>query len=143
MVRISSRRMIHMRFLTVLLSIPAAFAQSGGTITGTVSDVDGVAVANAPIQVTNKTTNEIRKATSSNTGAYTLAPLPPGTYDFSVAALGFNPYGQQNVTVGASQNNPPRCPPVRLPARHSGRRPGFQNRPPKRASHAVRAYAAD
>lgn len=102
-VRVSSRRMIDMRFLAVLLSVPVAFAQSGGTITGTVSDVDGMAVANAPIQITNKITNEVRKATSSKTGAYTLAPLPPGTYDLSVTALGFNPYAQQNVTVGAAQ----------------------------------------
>jgi hypothetical protein len=92
-----------MRLIAVFLCIPAMYAQSGGTITGTVSDVDGVAVANAPVQVTNKRTSEILKATSSQTGAYTLAQLPPGTYDLSVAALGFNPYSQQNVTVGKAQ----------------------------------------
>ncbi len=50
-----------------LLAI-AAFAQSGGTIAGTVLDVDGVAVANAPVQVTNKTTNAVVKTTTSSTG---------------------------------------------------------------------------
>src|SRR6266853_4127757 len=92
-----------MRFIAVFLCIPAAFAQNGGTIAGTVSDIDGMAVANAPIQVTNKSTNEIRKATSSATGGYTLAQLPPGNYDLPVAVLGFNPYVRQNVTVGTSQ----------------------------------------
>jgi hypothetical protein len=91
-----------MRFLAVLLCIPA-FAQSGGSIAGTVSDADGVAVANAPVQVSNKSTKQILKATSSAAGAYTLAQVPPGTYDLSIAALGFNPYVQQNVTVGAGQ----------------------------------------
>jgi hypothetical protein len=94
---------IYMRFLPVFLCISAAFAQSGGTITGTVSDVDGMAVANAPVQATNKSTNQILKATSSQTGGYTLAPVPPGTYDLSVAVLGFNPYVRQNVTVTAAQ----------------------------------------
>ncbi|MGA2715481.1 MAG: carboxypeptidase-like regulatory domain-containing protein [Bryobacteraceae bacterium] len=92
-----------MRFIAVFLFIPAAFAQNGGTITGTVNDVDGVAVANASIQVTNQSTKSILKATSSQTGGYTLAPLPTGTYDFSVAALGFNDFVQKNVTVGAAQ----------------------------------------
>jgi hypothetical protein len=92
-----------MHFIAVFLSISAAFAQSAGTITGTVYDVDDVAVANAPVQVTNKSTNEFLKTTSSQTGAYTLPQLPSGTYDLSIAALGFNPYVQQNVTVGKAQ----------------------------------------
>src|ERR1700726_4484172 len=92
-----------MRYLAVFLFITAAFAQKDGTITGTVHDVDGMAVANAPIQVTNKANSQILKATSSQTGGYTLAQVPPGTYDLSVAALGFNAYVQQNVTVAPAQ----------------------------------------
>ncbi len=92
-----------MRFLAIFWCIAAAFAQSGGTITGTISDVDGMAVPNAPVQVTNKSTSQVLKAISSQTGAYTLAQLPPGTYDLSVAALGFNAYAQQNVTLGTAQ----------------------------------------
>jgi hypothetical protein len=92
-----------MRFLAIFLCIPAAFAQSGGTITGTISDVDGMAVPDAPVQVTNKSTSQVLKAISSQTGVYTLAQLPPGTYDLSVGALGFNAYAQQNVTVGTAQ----------------------------------------
>jgi hypothetical protein len=87
----------------MFLCIPAAFAQSGGTITGTISDVDGMPVSNAPVQVTNRSTSQLLKTISSQTGVYTLAQLPPGTYDLSVAALGFNAYAQQNVTVGAAQ----------------------------------------
>ena len=93
---------MYMRFL-VILCIPAAFAQNGGTITGTVSDVDGIAVANALVQVANKSTGESHKAASSRTGGYILAPVQPGTYDLSVAATGFNPYAKQSVIVGAAQ----------------------------------------
>ncbi len=95
--------MSYMRFIAMILCIPAVFAQNSGTITGTVRDVDGMAVANAPIQVTNKSSNEVLKTTSSGTGGYTLAQLPPGTYDLSIAALGFNAYVQQNVSVGTAQ----------------------------------------
>lgn len=92
-----------MRFYALFLCVPAAFAQGGGTITGNVYDTDGIGVANAPVQVTNKSTNQILKTTSSQNGSYKLAPLPPGTYDLSVAVIGFNAYVQQNVTVGTAQ----------------------------------------
>src|SRR5277367_604198 len=90
-------------FLWISLGSPAAFAQSGGAITGTVYDVDGIAVPNAPIQVTNKTTNAIVKVTSAQTGGYTIAPLPAGSYDLSIAAPGFNAYTKQNLSIGAGQ----------------------------------------
>ncbi len=91
-----------MRVLALLLFAAAAFAQSGSTITGSVFDLPGEAVANAPIQATNVSTNAVYKAASSDKGAYTLA-VPQGTYDISVAALGFNPFVQKNVTVAGAQ----------------------------------------
>ena len=36
-------------------------------------------------------------------GHYTLATLPPGTYDVSINAPGFYPNNQQNVSVGATE----------------------------------------
>ncbi|HEX4275855.1 MAG TPA: carboxypeptidase-like regulatory domain-containing protein [Bryobacteraceae bacterium] len=95
-----------MRFLAFFLCIPAAFAQGGktpGTITGTIRDIDGTGVATAPVQITNKSTSRITKVDSSATGSYTFAQLPPGTYDLTVAALGFNAYTRQNVTVSPAQ----------------------------------------
>ncbi len=92
-----------MRFLAVFLCIPA-FAQNSGTITGTVSDVDGMPVANAPVQVASKSSSKILKATTSQTGAYIVTQVPPGIYDLSVTVLGFNPYVQPNVAVAAAQS---------------------------------------
>ena len=79
-----------------------ALAQSGGTITGTVLDLAGEAVAAAPIQATNTATKAVYKAASSDKGSYTLAQLPAGAYDLSVAAPGFNPF-VQSVAVSAAQ----------------------------------------
>jgi len=77
-------------------------AQSGGTIAGTVFDLAGGAVAAAPMQATNVATKAVYKAASSDQGRYTLAQLPAGAYELSVAAPGFNAY-VQNVTVAAAQ----------------------------------------
>jgi hypothetical protein len=93
-----------MRLLVILLMAAAAFAQnSGSTLTGTVVDLAGDTVANAPIQATNTAAKTVYKTTSSEKGAYTIAQLPAGVYELSVAAPGFNPYTQQNVAVAAGQ----------------------------------------
>jgi hypothetical protein len=89
---------------TVLFLAAAAFAQTtGGTVTGTVVDLAGDAVANAPIQATNMATKAVYRAASSEKGGYTMAQLPAGAYELSVAAPGFNAYSRQDVAVAAGQ----------------------------------------
>src|ERR1700694_4849254 len=84
----------------------AAFAQATGTgtIPGTVVDLAGDVVANAPIQATNMATKTLYKAASSEKGGYTIAQLPAGAYELSVAAPGFHPYSRQNVAVAGGHN---------------------------------------
>src|ERR1700722_20635510 len=82
----------------------AALAQATGTLTGTVVDLAGDVVANAPIQATNMATKTIYKTASSEKGGYTIAQLPAGAYELAVAAAGFNPHSQQNVAVTAGGN---------------------------------------
>src|SRR5581483_2567347 len=85
-----------------LLFTTALFAQNEGTISGTVYDIDGNPVANAPVQAKGAN-NRPLKVTSSKTGGYALSVLP-GAYDVSVELLGFNPFTQKNVMVAAGQS---------------------------------------
>jgi Carboxypeptidase regulatory-like domain len=80
-----------------------ALAQSGGAIAGTVTKLTGGTVANVPVQAINVRSNAVYKTTGSATGAYTLANLPAGAYDISVAVTGYSPYAQKNVTVAGAQ----------------------------------------
>ncbi len=90
-------------FLVAAVFAQVAFAQTTGTITGTLVDLAGEVVANAPIQATNTATKTLYKATSSEQGGYTIAQLPAGAYELSIAAPGFNPFSQQDVAVAAGQ----------------------------------------
>ena len=94
-----------MRSLPILMFSlgAAALGQSAGMITGTVLDLGGDKVANAPIQVTNTVTKAVYKATSSGDGSYTLAELPAGAYELSVSVPGFNPYTQPSIVVASGQ----------------------------------------
>ena len=90
--------------LCLLVSAAVVLAQSDrGTITGTVADPAGAVVANAPIEAKNTGTGAVFEAASSETGNYTLAQLPVGNYEISVAVAGFKKYVRQNITVGVAQ----------------------------------------
>jgi hypothetical protein len=91
-----------MRSFVLFLLASLAFAQNNATITGTVLNLPGEKVANAPIQLTNTATKQVYKATSSNQGAYSVA-LPAGTYELSTAVLGYNPFAQKDIAVTAGQ----------------------------------------
>src|SRR5438874_847678 len=83
---------------------PWLLAQSDlGSIDGVVSDPDRAIVSGAPIQVKNVQTGAVYKATSSSTGNYTLAQLPPGTYDLFVLMPSFATYRKPGVVIQAQK----------------------------------------
>lgn len=90
--------------LMVLLAAPMTLkAQTGGqgAITGMVADSTGAAVADATVTATNTATNSPTVRTSSGSGTYTIAPLPPGIYSVQVTAKGFRTLRQDNLSVDA------------------------------------------
>jgi hypothetical protein len=72
-----------------------------GTITGTVKDTTGAVIAGATVTALNTATNISTTRTSTGSGDYTIAPIPPGAYTLTVSATGFKTLHQQNLTVDA------------------------------------------
>src|ERR1700674_3306377 len=90
--------------LCLSLFVWTAFAQSDrGIITGTVSDPAGAVVGSATIEARNVETGGQYQAASTATGNYTLAGLPAGSYEVTVAVPGFKKYVRQGLTVQAAQ----------------------------------------
>src|SRR3977135_3282309 len=84
---------------TMFLAASVAFAQSDrGSITGTTVDPSGAAVTNAAVEATNVATGAVYKVESTATGNYTLAELPAGVYQLSVAQPGFKKYVRQGLS---------------------------------------------
>lgn len=98
---ISSRKVLRVAGLLVAVGIalswsvallPSAYAQvslSTGSLTGTVLDPQGAAVANARVSITNKDTGTSQVVTTNATGFYTSGALVPGNYSVKVEASGF------------------------------------------------------
>jgi len=84
----------------------ALYAQvAGATLSGTVTDASGSAVANATVSVKNTSTGIVREITTDAAGLYAVPNLPPAVYDISASATGFSTLVQTGITltVGAQQ----------------------------------------
>ena len=83
-----------------LLAAPAALAQSDrGSITGTVTDPTGAVVAGAKVTATSLESGEVREATTSGEGNFTLAELKAAPYKVTVEAAGFRSVTFEEVRV--------------------------------------------
>ena len=92
----SDSRFIAAVVVVFLLAATAAWAQSTGTVTGTVMDESGAVVPKAQVTVTNEETQAQRRTTSGASGNYQVPFLPAGKYRIEVQAPGLQ---RQTVTA--------------------------------------------
>ena len=85
------QRAIVLMLATVALAIPApCLAQSErGSITGVVEDTTKAGIPGVSVHVINTATNAATTVVSSESGAYSAANLPPGTYRIEASLTGF------------------------------------------------------
>src|SRR5438445_9133940 len=85
-----------------------AFVASGlaqtdrGTLTGTVSDPSGAVIPGVAIEAKNIQTGAAYQAGSSETGNYTLAQLPAGTYELSATLPGLKKFVREGIIVAVA-----------------------------------------
>jgi hypothetical protein len=99
----SVRYRIFLLPLVVLFACLAAHAQQNSTITGTVYDKAGAAIAGAEVTLTQVETGFVSKAISNDSGNFTFNALNVGTYNLKATAKGFNTYAENGIVVNVSQ----------------------------------------
>src|SRR6478609_3648265 len=81
------------------------FGQTGlATVTGTIADATGAVIADAPVTLRNRENGAVFAAASTGAGNYTVAQLPIGDYDLTVAVTGFKTYTHSNFHLASNQN---------------------------------------
>src|SRR5437762_7797759 len=98
------RRVVLAIFYILMVSVLASAQGDRGTITGTVTDAANAVVGGASIEARNSETGATYTAATTETGNYTLAQLPAGTYQLTVSLPGFKKYVRQNIGVAATQS---------------------------------------
>lgn len=77
-----------------------AYGQStSGSISGTVHDPTGAAVAGATVQLKSVSSEFSRKVTTDADGAFSFPNIQQGGYDVEVGMAGFKTYTQKNVVI--------------------------------------------
>ena len=86
------------------ISVPLGAQVSGATLSGTITDAQGGAVADAKVSVKSLATGVVSETATNSTGAYTVPNLPPADYEVSVTAPGFSTtISRVTLSVGAKQ----------------------------------------
>ena len=76
-----------------------------GSLTGTVTDASGAAVAGATVTLTNAATDEKQTQSTGETGLYSFVNLPPGDYRLVVEKNGFKRIDRSSVVVQVQQTS--------------------------------------
>lgn len=96
------------RFTAVLVSCCAltvtAFAQSTGSIAGTITDATHAVIPNAKVTITDEGTGVARQVNTDSAGIYSVPSLTPGNYRVQVQSPGLQTVTANNlvVTVGST-----------------------------------------
>lgn len=102
-----SGRAIARGLLSVILILSCSLilrAQSTyGSLTGTVTDSTGAAVAGATVNLINTATAEKQTQASGDTGLYSFVNLNPGQYRVEVEKPGFKRVNRENVVIQVQQ----------------------------------------
>ncbi|MGC9293488.1 MAG: carboxypeptidase regulatory-like domain-containing protein [Acidobacteriaceae bacterium] len=84
-------------FLPVL-----AWAGTGGSISGVVTDTSGAVVSGATVTATNTSTTMVYTSTTNSLGTYAFPSLPIGHYDLEIASPGFKQYRRTHIVLDAN-----------------------------------------
>lgn len=90
--------------LLLMIFLPAVVsAQDTASITGTVTDPTGAAIANAEVTVTSLERGINRTTATNQSGDYLVAGLPSGAVNLSITAPGFKKYEAKSVILRVGQ----------------------------------------
>ncbi len=87
----------------VFLAGATAYAQTA-TSGGTIADPSGAGVPGATVTAKNLATASVRKATTSDTGTYSIPNLPVGKYEVSIEKTGFSLLRFNDIELTVAQN---------------------------------------
>ena len=93
--------MVRLLSFAGLLWVFSGFAAAGvgGSISGTVKDSSGAAIAGGAVSLINSNTGVRFPTSTDDRGSYNFPVLPVGTYALQISHAGFKPYQRAGITL--------------------------------------------
>jgi hypothetical protein len=91
--------LLGLSLLSAVVLVPRLNAQATASISGTVTDTSGAAMADAAVLVRNLGTGIVQSVASNAQGRYTLADLAIGDYELQAAKPGFQTVVRPGITL--------------------------------------------
>ncbi|HEX2267963.1 MAG TPA: carboxypeptidase-like regulatory domain-containing protein, partial [Pyrinomonadaceae bacterium] len=88
-------RTLFLLVLTLLLALTVVAQTHRATVRGTISDINGAAIPDVRVTLTNESTGESRKTMSLAQGDYAFTSLTPGVYELKGEKSGFTVYSER------------------------------------------------
>ncbi|MGA7343008.1 MAG: carboxypeptidase-like regulatory domain-containing protein [Terracidiphilus sp.] len=88
----------------VLSCAPFAVAQTGSSLSGSVSDSSGAGIASAEVEVTNVNTGLERATTTDSAGRFQIPALPVGEYRIVASKPGFSQEIRTGIVLAVGQD---------------------------------------
>jgi len=88
---------------TAIVSSAPAQTTGAGTITGTITDAQNLAVPGAAVSVRNTDTGSEHPLVTNEAGIYVATFLQPGNYEISASKVGFNKVTRKDLTLQVGQ----------------------------------------
>src|SRR5262245_54932000 len=73
-----------------------------GSLVGNITDPSHGAIPNAAVKIVNKGTAQEWSLTTNEIGAFSISTIPPGAYDVTISASGFQNAVREGVIVAAN-----------------------------------------
>jgi outer membrane receptor for ferrienterochelin and colicin len=100
----ASFKALKVGLIIAAMFVSSAWASVDGSISGTVTDSQGIAVPNASVKVLSPQGSIIKETTTSQTGEFQVFPLIFGSYDIVIKVTDYAPY-QSQVFVSSGGNS--------------------------------------
>src|SRR5215471_1821600 len=100
------KRFSKLLVLLLLICVPVMYAETPGTLSGTIKTPSGAAIPNAAVTLTNASTNASTRVLTAPDGTFSIVGVPPGTYKIDVEAAGYKRSSQQNLVLPAGGKAP-------------------------------------
>src|ERR1035438_82931 len=87
--------------ITFILPLGLYAQEFRGTLSGTITDPTGSAIAAAKVTITETSTGTRNESLTNSSGQYTAPFLLPGDYDIAAQVAGFKQFVRKGVHLGA------------------------------------------